>query len=62
MYLKEDNVKELTTTSGKAFQGSTTREKMKEGRWLRGRADVSEPGGPGFDSSSHQPQFVAHQH
>ena len=33
-----------------------------EGRWPRGRADVSEPGGPGFDSSSRQPQVVAHQH
>ena len=28
----------------------------------RGRVDVSEPGGPGFDSSSRQPQVVAHQH
>ena len=27
MYLKEGNVKELTTTSGKASQGSTMREK-----------------------------------
>ena len=27
-----------------------------EGRWPRGRADVSEPGGPGFDSSSRQPK------
>ena len=26
------------------------------------RVDVSEPGGPGFDSSSRQPQVVAHQH
>ena len=25
-------------------------------RWPRGRADVSEPGGPGFDSSSRQPK------
>ena len=33
-----------------------------EGRWPRGRVDVSEPGGPGFDSSSRQPQVVAHQH
>ena len=33
-----------------------------KGRWPRGRADVSEPGGPGFDSSSRQPQVVAHQH
>ena len=34
----------------------------REGRWPSGRADVSEPGGPGFDSSSRQPQVVAHQH
>jgi hypothetical protein len=27
LYLKEGNVKELTTASGKAFQGSTMREK-----------------------------------
>ena len=33
-----------------------------EGRWPSGRANVSEPGGPGFDSSSRQPQVVAHQH
>ena len=26
-----------------------------------GKADVSEPGGQGFDSSSRQPQVVAHQ-
>ena len=32
------------------------------GRWPSGGADVSEPGGPGFDSSSWQPQVVAHQH
>jgi len=25
---------------------------LGEGRWPKGRADVSEPGGPGFDSSS----------
>ena len=35
---------------------------LGEERWLKGRADVSEPGGPGFDSSSRQPQVVAHQH
>ena len=35
---------------------------LGRGRWPRGRADVSEPGGPGFDSSSRQPQVVAHQH
>ena len=33
-----------------------------EGQWPRGRVVASEPGGPGFDSSSRQPQFVAHQH
>ena len=36
--------------------------RLQEGRWPRGRVDVSEPGGPGFDSSSRQPQVVAHQH
>ena len=35
---------------------------LREGRWPRGRADVSEPGGPGFDSSPRQPQDDAHQH
>ena len=29
---------------------------LGERRWPRGRADVSEPGGPGFDSSSMQPK------
>ena len=33
-----------------------------EGRWPSGRADVSEPGGPGFNSLSQQPQVIAHQH
>ena len=33
-----------------------------EGRWPSGRVEASEPGGPGFDSSSRQPQVVAHQH
>ena len=31
-----------------------------EGQWSR--ADFLEPGGPGFDSLSRQPQVVAHQH
>ena len=35
---------------------------VREGRWPRGRVDVSELGGPGFDSLSRQPQVVAHQH
>ena len=30
----------------------------QERQWPSGRADVSEPGGPGFDSSSRQPQVV----
>ena len=30
-----------------------------EGPWLSGRANVSEPGRPGFDSSSRQLQVVA---
>ena len=34
----------------------------KSRQWPSGRADFSEPGGPGFDSSSRQPQVVAHQH
>ena len=33
-----------------------------EEQWPSSRADVLEPGGPGFDSSSQQPQVVAHQH
>ena len=32
-----------------------------EGQWPSGRVDFSEPRGPGFDSSSRQPQVVAHQ-
>ena len=35
---------------------------LGEGQWPGGKADVSEPGGPGFDSSSRQPQVVAHQY
>ena len=33
-----------------------------EGQWPSGRADFSEPGGPGFESSSRQPQIFAHRH
>ena len=33
---------------------------MSRGRG--GRVDFSDPGGPGFDSSSRQLQVVAHQH
>ena len=33
-----------------------------EGQWPSGRVVALEPGGPGFDSSSRQPQVVAHQH
>ena len=33
-----------------------------EGQWPSGRVVFSEPGGPGFDSTSWQPQVVAHQH
>ena len=33
-----------------------------EGQWPSGRVDSSEPGGPGFHSSSRQPQIVAHRH
>ena len=35
---------------------------MGEGQWPSGRVEASEPGGPGFDSSSRQPQVVAQQH
>ena len=35
---------------------------LREGQWPSSRTDVSEPGGPGFDSLSWQPQVVAHQH
>ena len=37
---------------------------FREEQWPSGKGDVSEPGGPGFDSSirSRQPQVVAHQH
>ena len=36
--------------------------KSGEGQWPSGRVDFSEPGGPGFDFLSRQPQAVAHQH
>ena len=35
---------------------------MVEGQWPSGRVDFSEPGGPGFDSSSRQPQVISIEH
>ena len=43
------------------LSNETWNNKNMEWQWLSGKADVSEPGGPGFDSSSRQPQVVAHQ-
>ena len=34
----------------------------RRGNGLAVRVDFSEPGGPGFDSSSRQPQVITHQH
>ena len=45
-----------------AMHGSSSFRREGNGQWPSGRVDLSEPGGPGFDSSSRQPQVVAHQH
>ena len=52
----------LDSSPSQLFGLGNTVTTSLEGRWPSGRADVSEPGGPGFDSSSRQPQVVAYQH
>ena len=66
---KKENEKENTNQNNRKNSSSSLFNDAsapyglyREGRWPTGRADVLEPGGPGFDSSSGQPQVVAHQH
>ena len=42
--------------------GNSSNGCLGEGRWPNGRADVSEPRQPGFDSSSRQPLVINIEH